>query len=95
MKNYPSLMQRTLDEVCKAIEFIARARLEDIADRNNFPNIFIGGRKVRKIPTDSNDITGSAEGDFNVTWNGTTGFAYFCVNNAGTITWVRAAVGTF
>ena len=91
MNRYPSVVNRTLDGCLSVLDWISRERLSDISDRNNFPNLFIGGRKVQKIPTNSADISGSAVGDFNVT----TTYVYFCVNNAGTATWVRAAVAGF
>lgn len=91
MRGFPTIGAATLDTLKAAINLLARIRQEDIGDRNNFPNLFIGGRKVSKVPTASTDITGSAVGDFSVTAS----FAYFCVNNSGTVEWVRVAVGTF
>ena len=91
MKPFPTLNNSDPKALQNAINQIARIRQDDIGDRNNFPNLFIGGRLVRKVPANSSDITGSAAGDFTVNAS----FAYFCINNAGTIEWVRVAVGTF
>lgn len=91
MKPFPTLNNADPKALQQAVNQIARIRQDDIGDRNNFPNIFIGGRKVSKVPATSTDITGSAVGDFNVTAS----FAYFCINNSGTVEWVRVAVGTF
>lgn len=91
MNRYPAVLNDDPKTLKNTLDFIARERLRDIDDRNNFPNIFIGGRKVAKVPTSSSDITGNAVGDFNVT----TAYTYFCVNNSGTPEWVRVGVATF
>jgi hypothetical protein len=93
MNRYPSIINRTVEGCLSALDWIGRERLSDINDRQNLPNLFIGGRKVQKVPTSSADISSptSVAGDFNVTKD----FAFFCVNDAGTIKWVRVAVGAF
>ena len=93
MNRYPKILDSSGETLKSALDYIQRERLNDIADRNNLPNLFIGGRKVSKVPASSADITNptSAAGDFNVTKD----FAFFCINDAGTVKWVRVAVGSF
>jgi hypothetical protein len=74
-----------------ALNKIAQIRSDDRTKWNNLNNVFIAGRRVAKVPANSSDTSGNVAGDFNVT----TAYAYFCINNAGTVEWVRAAVGTF
>lgn len=91
MNRYPTVMDDSPSTLKRVLDFITRERQRDVDDWNGLPQRFIGGRRVSKVPANSSDITGSTVGDFNVT----TSFAYFCVNNAGTPTWVRVAVGSF
>lgn len=91
MMSYPTITDDKNPTMKSALDYISRVRQNDIQDWNSLPNTYIAGRKVAKVPTASTDITGSFPGDFNVTAS----FAYFCVNNSGTVEWVRVAVGTF
>lgn len=52
----------------------------------------MSGRRVRRVPSASNDvISGDKIDDFNVTKD----YAYFLVDNAGTGEWVRVALTTW
>lgn len=97
MMSFPTISDSKNATLKAWIDFVSRARIADLTFFNGLPNTYVGGRKVLKVPASSSDITDpdgkidSFVGDMNVT----TGFAYFCVNNAGTAEWVRIAVGTF
>lgn len=91
LKTYPSNVVATSMDCANALNKIAQIRSDDRVQWNNLNNTFVAGRKVAKVPANSSDTSGNVAGDFNVT----TAYAYFCINNAGTVEWVRAAVGTF
>lgn len=92
MRLYPSLSNSDPKTLKDALNFIARERQLDIVDRNNFPNIFVGGRKVGKVPAGSTDIaTTDQEGDINYDSE----HAYFAVNVGSTLTWLRASLSTW
>lgn len=94
MKLYPILKDDTLKGVFEWLKYVVRARSEDVQEFNNLPNIFISGRKVGKVPSASNDVVADDKlGDFNA--DGTTGYAYFLVDNTGTAEWQRAKLGSF
>jgi hypothetical protein len=80
------------EELVDFAKDVARKRLEDIANFNNLPNLFMAGRKVGKVPTGSADVTPSDRiGDFNYT----TSYLYICVDNSGTAAWRRVALGSW
>jgi hypothetical protein len=92
MRTYPSLQNNKPESLKAALDFIARERVNDVADRNNFPNIFMSGRKVAKIPSGSTDTAVTDRiGDFNYT----TAFLYLCASDSGTATWRRFAGSSF
>lgn len=89
MQQYPQW--NTDDDTGPNLKFIQRARLADIADRNNLPNIFMSGRKVGKIPTGSADVAITDRlGDFNYDAS----YFYILVNNSGAV-WRRASLGSW
>ena len=90
-KDYPRLANDSNPVLRKFCEEITRIREEDIKDFANLENIFMRGRKVGKVPTGSSDITGSRVGDFNYD----TSYLYICVDNSGTATWRRVAIGSW
>lgn len=78
--------------VVGALQKIAQIRGQDQTQWIDLKNQFISGRRVVRVPSASNDLLATDNiGDFNVTAT----FAYFLIDNAGTIEWVRIAVGTF
>lgn len=91
MNQYPTRIESTLDNHTDWLRNVSRERIADVQDWNNLPNRFVGGRKVAKVPSSSADITGSRAGDFNVT----DAYAYFCLDNAGTLVWRRVAVAAW
>jgi hypothetical protein len=91
LKSYPTNIPKTLDGVWNALLQITRLRPQDAAVIGNLPNQFVLGRKVNTVPSTSTVSPGDQVNDYNVTPT----FAYFCVNNAGTAEWVRAAVSNF
>lgn len=91
MNQYPQRIENKLENHTDWLRNVARERMHDVQDFTNLPNVFLRGRKVAKVPTASADITDSREGDFNVTAT----YAYFCVNNGGTLVWRRVAVAAW
>lgn len=91
MNPYPQFVENTLDNHTNVLRNICRERMSDSKDWSNLPNRFLTGRRVAKVPSSSADITDSREGDFNVTAT----YAYFCVNNGGTLVWRRVAVAAW
>jgi hypothetical protein len=91
LKPYPTNIPKTLDGVWNALLQITRLRPQDIGVVGNLPNQFVAGRKVNKIPASSTDVADSQPGDFNCT----TTFAYYCIDDAGTATWVQWPVSSF
>jgi len=91
MNPYPQFVENTLDNHTNVLRNICRERQIDSKDWSNLPNRFLTGRRVAKVPSSSADITDSREGDFNVTAT----YAYFCVNNGGTLVWRRVAVAAW
>lgn len=91
-KDYPYWAAKTLEDIKEQLLQIANIRKDDITLINNLPNIFIGGRKVGKIPTSSADIAPTDRvGDVNYDVN----YLYIVIDNAGTATWRRATLGSW
>lgn len=92
MKTYPKLLKSDIDSVVSVLQFIIRERQNDVTENTNLPQIFIGGRKVGKIPTGSVDVVASDKvGDFNYDLD----FLYILVNNAGTAEWRRGMLAAW
>lgn len=90
MQPYPKLI--TQENIVPILMQISRLREEDITDRNTFEAIFMKGRKVGKVPTASNDVAATDRiGDFNYTAS----YFYILVDNSGTPTWRRTALGSW
>lgn len=91
MKLYPSLKDFK-NSVTEVIDFITRERVNDKRDWENLPSRFLLARKVSRIPSSSADvITGDRPDDMN--WD--TSYLYILIDNAGTATWRRVALGSF
>lgn len=91
-KDYPYWPAETEEDVRRQLREITSVRKDDITQIGNLVNIFIQGRKVGKIPSASNDVTdGDKVGDIN--WD--ISYLYILVDNAGTGTWRRAALGAW
>lgn len=92
MKTYPKLLKSDIDSVASVLQFIIRERQNDVTENTNLPQIFIGGRKVGKIPTSSIDIVATDKvGDLNYDPN----YLYIVVDNAGTAEWRRGALAAW
>lgn len=93
MQLWPNLSTTaTIQDLIDFCQNVARKRQEDISDFDNLANVFMSGRKVAKVPTGSADVVPSDRvGDFNYD----TSYFYLCVNNGGTATWRRTALGSW
>jgi hypothetical protein len=90
--SWPSLKNRTLEDLARVVEYITRMRPTDTNAFKDLPNQFIMGRKVGRVPSSSADvITGDKVGDFNYDIS----YIYVLVDNAGTGTWRRATLGSW
>lgn len=90
MNEYPKLMDK-IDDVPEVLRRIIKERPNDIADFNKLKNT-LGGRKVGKIPTSSNDVADTDSlGDFNFT---DTDY-YLLVDDAGSAKWRKITLATF
>lgn len=92
MQNYPTIHKDTLDEVLVTLKRVVELRSQDITDRNNFPNIFMTGRKVAKVPATSNDI---AVTDNELDFNYDDTYFYYAILITGSLKWRRIAHGSF
>lgn len=73
------------------LQQITRLRDLDIQDRNNFPNIFLTGRLVGKIPTSSADIAATDRvNDYSYAVDAS--YVYLCQDDSGTVVWRRIAL---
>ena len=92
MKPYPALQNDSNATLKGFCDFVQRERINDVNDRNSFPQQFIGGRRTARVPSSSTDVENTdAVGDVCITST----YVYFLINASGTIEWVRLAVGTF
>ncbi len=92
LQPYPSAIDNSLPGVVATLQKISQLRGNDQIQWNNLQNQFISGRRVARVPSASTNVLATDNvGDFNVTAT----YAYFLINNSGTIEWVRVAVGTF
>lgn len=93
MQPYPKILNKTVESNTDALLQIGRLREEDIRDRNNFPNVFMQGRLVGKVPTSSADIAATDRiGDYNIQDD----YFYTCVSDgAGGAVWRRIAQGSW
>lgn len=95
MEEYPKLPSSNIGDITYVLQEIIRKREADIGDFDNLINIFVGGRKVGKIPTSSTDINAAKDKVGDVNYDGTTGYFYILMNNAGTPQWRRVQMSTF
>lgn len=56
LKDYPYYPIQTDADVKEVLSRIANIRKDDITQIQNLQNIFVGGRKVGKIPANSGDV---------------------------------------
>ena len=92
MKPYPNKIYNTTEDHTITLDAISRARLEDISEFNNLPNVFMRGRKVGKIPTSSTDISPTdKDGDFNYDET----YVYLCVPSGSTVVWKTITYSNF
>lgn len=92
MKPYPRTPVSTLDDVQDIMRFITRERDADIINWNNLSQIFVGGRKVGKVPSSSNDVDPTDKvGDLNYDAD----YLYILINDAGTAEWRRTALSSW
>lgn len=91
-KDYPYWSAETPDDIRDQLRQICNERKNDITQIGNLVNIFISGRKVARIPSGSADvIAGDKINDIN--WD--TSYLYILVDNAGTGSWRRVALGSW
>lgn len=92
LKDYPYWSAETLDDIKEQLRQICNARKDDIAQIQNFTNIFISGRKVGKTPSSSGDVAATDRiGDQNYD----TDYLYILIDNSGTAEWRRASLGSW
>lgn len=92
LKSFPVSIDNTLPSCADAIRKIGQVRADDQKQWLNLQNLFVSGRRVTRVPSAGNNVLATDNvGDFNVTAT----FAYFLINNSGTIEWVRVAVATW
>jgi hypothetical protein len=92
MKNFPNMVLRSVDDLYVLARYILKERNNDVNDFNNLKNIFMSGRKVGRIPTDSLDVLSSDRiGDMNYD----DAYIYILIDNAGTPEWRRAGLGSW
>lgn len=91
-KDYPYWSASTLEDIKTQLSQITHTRKDDITFINNLTNIFVGGRKVGKIPSSSVDVVPSDRiGDQNYDQN----YLYILINNSGVAQWRRASLGSW
>ena len=56
MDRYPSTFDNSPEGIIGFLKQIIRLRVDDVTEVNNFPNVYMSGRKVNKIPTSSSDV---------------------------------------
>ena len=93
MDRYPSTFDNSPEGIIGFLKQIIRLRVDDVTEVNNFPNVYMSGRKVNKIPTSSSDVTAGKDkaGDFNYNVN----YLFILVDNSGTLVWRRVALSSF
>ncbi len=91
-KDYPYWEALTDKDVRDQLQQITHIRKDDITFINNLTSIFVGGRKVGKIPSASNDVASTDRiGDQNYDEN----YLYILINNSGAAEWRRASLGSW
>lgn len=91
-KDYPYWEATNEQDVRDQLQQITHIRKDDITQIQNLPNVFVGGRKVGKIPTSSADMAATDRiGDQNYDAN----YLYILINNSGTAEWRRASLGSW
>jgi len=90
---YPSTFDNSPEGIMSFLKQIIRLRVDDVTEVNNFPNVYMSGRKVNKVPTSSSDVVSGQdrEGDFNYNTN----YLFILTNNSGTLVWRRVALSSF
>lgn len=90
---YPFLGNNpTPERIAEILQEITRLRERDVEDFDNLPNIFMRGRKVAKIPTQSTDVAlDDRAGDFNYD----TSYIYVCVDTGSGLAWRRTTLSSW
>lgn len=92
MQTYPFLTSSTNDKITQTVRRIIELRLQDVSEFNNLNQKFLAGRKVGKIPVDSNDIEPT---DRELDWNYDDSYVYWALVISGDLKWRRIAHGSF
>lgn len=81
-----------LGDVTEWIRQTIEVHDKNLEDWKLLPESYIQGRKVRRVPSASNNVVaGDAEGDFNYDAS----YLYLLINNAGTLAWRRVAISSW
>jgi len=91
MREYPQVIGNGVETLKNWANQVVEMRLDDLGDFDKLPEMYMRGRKVNKVPSASNDITGDRPGDFNYDAS----YLYICLDNSGTIVWRRAALAAW
>lgn len=91
-KDYPYWEAEDLQHVKTQIRQICNVRKDDIAQISNLINVFVGGRKVGKVPSSSIDVVATDRLN-DINWDNS--YLYILIDNAGTAEWRRAALGSW
>lgn len=92
LRQWPRLTNDETRSIASVLKFMIQERGNDISEFQNLPNIFVRGRKVSKVPVDSNDIEATdLEGDINYSGN----TMWVCVNEGGLLKWKRITLASF
>lgn len=92
LKDYPYWEAESDKDIRTQLRQICNIRKDDITQFQNLPNIFIGGRKVGKIPSSSTDAAATDRiGDVNYDAS----YLYIFINDSGTPAWRRVTLGSW
>lgn len=95
-KNYPYYSDYTQPGTANQLRQICNLRNDDITTIKNLPQIFVGGRKVGKIPTDSDDVNSTDKiGDQNYDYNSGTPYFYILMDDGANGKWIRFSGSAF
>jgi hypothetical protein len=94
MNIYPSLSnvpnEREIYDIIGRIIYLRNT--EDVDEANNYPRVFLRGRRVTRIPSSSADIL-SGDKEFDVSYD--INYLYICILNGSALVWRRISLGVF
>lgn len=95
-KDYPYWAAETIEHIRDQLGQITHTRKDDILQIQNLSQIFLAGRSVGKIPTDSDDVVAKDKiGDLSYEYNAGMPYMFILMDDGADGKWIRFSGSVF